>query len=74
MLYLVAAWLTVTGPDNQEILLNVEEIVTLRPPRSVEHFAAGAQCLINTVDGKFLAVMEPCSEVHHRIEKAYNPH
>lgn len=74
MIWLLAAWLTVTGPDNQEIVLNAEEIVTLRPPRVSEHFAPGAQCLINTEDGKFLTVMETCLEIRNRIENAYNPH
>lgn len=58
-----------TGPGNQVIELNVENIVSLREPRSAEHFFSGANCLINTTDGKIVVVQERCDAVTRMIEE-----
>lgn len=57
-----------TGPRGQVILLNPETVVTVRTPRGHDHFAQGSRCLVNTLDGKFVAVQESCMEVRRRIE------
>jgi hypothetical protein len=57
-----------TGPDNQAIELNIDEVVSVRQPRSTDHFASGTRCIINTTDGKFVLVQELCSSVLRFIE------
>ena len=57
-----------TGPDDQKIEVNPAEVVSTRIPRSEEHFAKGVRCLINTVDGKFIAVIQTCEQVHKLLE------
>ena len=59
-----------TGADDQRIDLNPIDIVTTRTPRRGEdHLAKGIKCLINTVDGKFIAVKEDCATVRQQLEK-----
>lgn len=58
---------TVTGPDSQVIELNPHEIISIRRPRGTDHFAPGTNCLIFTVDAKFISVKETCDEVHKRV-------
>lgn len=69
MLYVAIILLHLTGPGGQMIEVNPDEIVTLRSPRSQEHFAPGTRCLINTVDGKVVAVQEDCYRVKQEAEK-----
>jgi hypothetical protein len=61
-----------TGPDHQVVLINPDEVVSLREPRGQrgEHFAAGIACLVFTADGKYTAVTETCSEVRQRLEQS----
>jgi hypothetical protein len=61
--------ITLTGPDSQPITLNVDQIVSVRPPRSKDHFAPGTQCLVSTADGKMSTVTETCAEVERRMEE-----
>jgi len=64
MLWLLALKLvTFTGPDDQIIEVNADEIVSVRTPRSADHFGPGIRCLINTSDGKYVSVKEECSQV-----------
>jgi hypothetical protein len=55
--------LLLMGPEHQIILVNPSQVVSMRTPRRHEHFGKGVRCLINTVDGKFIAVIQPCQEV-----------
>jgi uncharacterized protein YlzI (FlbEa/FlbD family) len=34
-----------------------------------KNFAKGVECMINTSDGKFIAVAETCNEVYQKIEE-----
>ena len=56
-----------TGPDRQVIIVSPDEIVAMRAPRVIEHFAPGTRCLLNTVDGKGVAVQETCEQVLDKI-------
>jgi hypothetical protein len=67
MLELVILLITLTGPDQQAIEVNPNEIVALREPRGTDHFARGTRCLVFTSDGKYLSVMETCEKVHELI-------
>lgn len=57
-----------TGPGDQVIELNPDQLVTSRAPRSSDHFAPGTHCLINTADGKVVAVKEDCETVERLID------
>jgi hypothetical protein len=56
------------GAQNQVIILNPHEIISMRPPTKDEHFAPGTRCIINTSDGKFTLVKEDCSTVEALLE------
>lgn len=61
------------GPDQQPVLINPMEIVSLRKPRGEEgHFAKGVQCLVHMADGKFIAVVEDCEAVRARVDEGDN--
>jgi hypothetical protein len=55
--------LTLTGPESQVIYVNPNSIISIRKPRSSEHFGPGVKCIINTVNGKFIAVIEDCATI-----------
>jgi hypothetical protein len=59
-----------TGPDQQVIAVNPSDIVSVRAPRKTEHFSKGVRCLIHTLDGKYIAIIEPCNVVFQRLEEA----
>jgi hypothetical protein len=64
----------VHGPNNQYLELNVDEISSIRTPRPGDgHFMRGVQCLIIMTNGKFNAVMDPCSKVDMLIKDAGKP-
>jgi len=67
---LVLAFVSLTGPDRQEILINPNEIVATRSSRDASgtHFAPGVQCLIYTTDGKMTTVIEDCDAVHRKLQ------
>ena len=71
---IVLRLILLTGPDSQEILLNIDEVVSVRQPRAPDHFAPGTRCIINTSDGKVVAVMELCSSVLRLIENKEREH
>jgi hypothetical protein len=56
-----------TGPDGQLVVINADEIVSLRSVRATDHFGPGIQCLIFTVDGKNIGVKETCEQVRETI-------
>jgi hypothetical protein len=60
------------GPTGREIRLNPRTVTSLHAPMTPGHNQAiteGANCLINTADGKFIAVIETCAEVARMIEE-----
>jgi hypothetical protein len=59
-----------TGPDGQLIEVNPHTVASIRSVRSGDHFAQGIKCNIFTTDGKNIAVTEPCTEVHNRLQQA----
>lgn len=61
------SFVVLTGVSGQEIIVNPAAVVSVRVPRDGEHFGVGVRCLLTTVDGKFIAVVEPCSTVWERL-------
>lgn len=58
-------WVVLHAPDGGDVLLNPEEVVSMRGPRTTDKMfmVEGAHCLINTSDGKYVSVRETCAEV-----------
>ena len=66
-------FLTLTGPDGQEIDINADQIVSIRKRREEEqHFHSDVHCLIFTSDGKFIGVRETCQIVQDRLDDLYH--
>ena len=67
---LVLAFVSLTGPDNQPVAINPNQVVATRVPRDTTgtHFAPGIKCLIYTTDGKLTMVIEDCDEVHRKLQ------
>jgi hypothetical protein len=59
--------LQLTGPGGQPIEMNVDQIVSMREPRSADHFGEGVHCLVFTTDGKFTGVVETCKAIKQAI-------
>lgn len=59
------------APDGHEIRLAPDQVTTMKMPRGTEHghLAENVHCLINTTDGKYISVIETCSEVQQLIER-----
>lgn len=69
--FLILAQLTmfhVTGPDGQPIEVNPDAVAILRPPRGSDHFAAGINCLVFTIDGKYVGTVETCPSVQQILQ------
>jgi hypothetical protein len=66
------ALIIVTGPGGQVISVNPAEIISLKEPQRTgyHHFEPDVHCVINTVDGKFIAVTETCDVVRKEIDDA----
>jgi hypothetical protein len=65
---LVAVFVELRGPDGQQLWLSPSQVVSIREPRSEQHFAPGTRCLIGTADGKYLTVAEPCEAVRKKLQ------
>lgn len=65
----VAMLIELHSADGNPVTINSHEVISMRGPRSEEShsstglFTKGANCLINTTDGKYVTVKETCKEV-----------
>jgi hypothetical protein len=66
---LAVALVALNGPNKQVIWVNPAEIVSLRPLRESHqhHFANDIACVIQTVDGKIISVVDDCDDVRRKI-------
>lgn len=51
--------------DGGEVTVNAEQITSLRTPGAVAH----ARCLVGLTDGRFVGVLETCTEVRQRLAR-----
>jgi hypothetical protein len=59
-----------TGLDHEAFYVNPSEVVMIREPRTHNRaLPPTARCAIVTADGKFISVLEPCSQVRKLLEK-----
>lgn len=50
--------------DGGEVMVNAEQITSLRSPAGhLGRLSPGGRCIVNLVDGKFIAVLEACETV-----------
>jgi len=62
---------TFTGLDHEKIEVNPTEVVAIREPRTHRReLPPAAKCALVTTDGKFISVLETCSEVSTRLENS----
>lgn len=55
--------------DGGEVIVNGDQITSLRsPPGSLSKLTPSGHCLVGLTDGKFVAVLEDCSEVKRQLE------
>ena len=59
------------APGGKEVLINPDTVTSLRRGEQdgSKQMTSEAHCFINLTDGKFVAVMEDCSEVRHILEE-----
>ena len=64
--------IALTGPDNQQIEINPEQVVALRAPKASEKksFPPGVQCLVYTTDSHFISVIQTCDQVSELLHQA----
>jgi hypothetical protein len=67
---IAAAFVALTGPDQQPIAINPKQIISIRERRAgaETHFHASIKCLLFTTDGKITGVTETCEKVKDLIE------
>jgi hypothetical protein len=72
MLLVAIALVTLAGPDGQRIDVNPAEVVSVREPREsqAEHFDPSIKCVLQTADGKLIAVVTDCATVRQRLGAA----
>ena len=56
--------------DGGEVIINPAQVTSLRATAgSLGRLAPHGHCLVGLTDGKFVAVIEPCSEVKRLLER-----
>jgi hypothetical protein len=57
------------GPDGQRAFLNPKAISSLREPVVVDlkRFTRSVNCVVVTTNGKFIAVVETCTDIRDRL-------
>ena len=70
-IFVVLHFIFVHGPDNQKTLLNIDEISSIREPRSgaEEHYGKQVKCIIFMTNSKFFGTVETCEEVVKKIKE-----
>ena len=66
---LAANFIQLAGPDGQRIEVNPELVVTVREPRDIaeDHFDPSIKCILQTADGKLVAVVTDCATVRTKL-------
>jgi len=72
VVFVAVHFIQLTGPDGQRIEINPEEIVSIREPRSTDHFAPGTKCILFTSDSKYSVVQETCEAVDEALKANHN--
>ena len=64
-------FIEVHGPDGQRAFLNPKAISSLREPiaTDLKGFTKGVRCVVVTTNGKFIAVVETCTNLRDILDK-----
>ena len=64
-------FIEVHGPDGQRAFLNPRAISSLREPigTDLKHFTGRVRCVVVTTNGKFIAVVEACTDIRDVLGK-----
>ena len=59
------------APDGQEIRIAPDQVTSLHAPRPSgdHHFTSAVRCLVNLTDGKFVSVVENCTDIQKMLEE-----
>lgn len=71
-LALVYALVVLHGPDGREINVSPGEIASIHckmPDRENKMFVEGVNAIINTTDGKYVSVVETCSDIRDMLKR-----
>jgi len=69
--YVALHLLTVHGPGNQIIELNIDAISSVREPRRSEgHFHRDVRCLLIMTNGRIVTVVETCNQINDLLSNA----
>lgn len=61
--------ITLHRSDGGDVSINPAQITSLRSPAGhLNRLAPSGHCIVNLVDGKFVAVMEPCAAIKRQLE------
>lgn len=64
----VVVLVTLTGLDGQKIDVNPQTIVSVRTPHDETTLTKDVKCLLTTVDGKGISVIDTCDEVRAKLD------
>jgi hypothetical protein len=61
--------IALNGPSHQVIWVNPAEVVSVRAPRDATdgHFGPETECILQTADGKLIAVADACDIVRKQL-------
>ena len=65
----LADFVVLTAPDGKYLAVQPSAVVVLRGRAAEDHgaFHHGVHCVVYTLDGKFLSVVETCEEVDRKL-------
>lgn len=69
MIKTVVLLIALNGPGQQVIWVNPAEVVSVRAPRASmdDHFGPEVNCILQTADGKLIAVADECDVVRKQL-------
>jgi hypothetical protein len=70
MIALLCGMILLHGPNGQALFINPAQIVSVRQPRGLNtgHWPHGTNCLVTTVDGKYVTTLETCPQIKELLK------
>jgi uncharacterized protein YlzI (FlbEa/FlbD family) len=59
--------IALNSPDGRTIWVNPEDIISIRAVHEKKLYAPEIRCVLQTVDGKTVAVTDTCNEVRQKL-------
>ena len=67
----VVSLVSLTGPKGKHVDIAVNRIISLHEPNTDPQtglFHSSVKCVVHTVDGKFISVVEDCKSIRRKME------